>query len=399
MPAFTDGATFLASILSDDQDTHTQDTPAPGLAFRIYRGTLQALLDKAATVVPTQGSVMPVLKCFQITATGRNLCITATDTHMSLIVATSEATITTPGTAVFPAKKLLDIVKTPGSFDADLTVSGSVATITIGRATWTLVLQGGDDFPPPPVIAEAAYTTVDRTAFTTALTTVRYAASRDPNLASLNLVHIHDGTLTACNGSRIQQVTLPELAINLTIPITAVDDLLRLLKTTTSDTIQVGQSDTNLIFRLGTAIFIVKKYAGEFPDLEQTLLRPALENKHELTINRAELVAVLKRVRINADTDSAAIALSLNPGILTITARDRWGNTASEDIPVTWKGKARTVVVNHIYLTDMINAHPDPTCDFRLGDDTKTRRSPLLLRHADGSVAVVQQMTTDWSRP
>jgi hypothetical protein len=45
----------------------------------------------------------------------------------------------------------------------------------------------------------------------------------------------------------------------------------------------------------------------------------------------------------------------------------------------------------------MINTYADTTCSFRLGDDTKTRRAPILLRNdTTGDVGVLQQMNADW---
>jgi DNA polymerase-3 subunit beta len=358
---------------------------------------LQALLDKAFTVVPTR-DVMPVLKCFQLIAEPQRLRVVATDLEMSLIAATPMITVHQPGTAVFPAKKLVEIVRAAEDADITVKVMNTTATITIGRASWTLQLQGGHDFPPMPTITEAEFVTVDRQLFADAIQAVRYAASRDPSRANLGIIDITDGKLTAADGSRIQQIRISDFPINLRIPISAVDYLLRLFKLSDLETVDVGQSDLKLIFRFGSDVYIVSKFFAQFPDIEAQMLRPALENKHSLDVDRAELLAAIKRVRINADPETSALAFKLDTHELTVTAKDKFGNAASQTIFCSFDGTTRTVVLNHKYLLDMIATYGETTCNFKIGDDTKTRRSPVLLRHpTTAQTGVVQQMHIDWA--
>jgi DNA polymerase-3 subunit beta len=392
------GHDLIASIIADDLDTVQRGVEVKQvMQFTIKKFVLQVLLDKAITVVPTR-DVMPVLKCFQFHLEPKRLTVIASDCEITLIASTPMVSVTWPGVAVFPARKLLDIVKSAEDADVQIKVTGRIAHIVIGRASWQLKLQGGDDYPAMPVISEAQFTSVDRDDLKDAIARVRYAASRDPNRANLNIIDIRDGKLTASDGSRIQQIRVADFPISLRIPISAVDDLLRLLRFGDLETVHVGQSEDQLIFRLGSDVLIVNKFRAKFPDMEAEMLRPALENRHELGVERVELVAAVKRVRINADKESFAIALHLDgAGTLTVQARDKFGNTATEAITCTYTGPERNLVVNHKFLTDMIHIYGDETCTFKLGDDTKTRRSPLMLRQqATGAVGVVQQMQADW---
>jgi DNA polymerase III subunit beta len=386
---------LLAALMADDPAEATAPADNVRLHFEVKKFVLQALLEKAITVVPTR-DVMPVLKCFQFQLDPQRLRVIASDLEMSLIAATPMVSVTTGGTACFPAKKLLEVVKSAQDTDVLIKVTNTTARIQIGRASWTLKLPGGDDFPPMPAITEAEFTTVNRRIFADALYAVRYAASRDPSRANLNILDLHDGKLTACDGSRIQQIRISELPVNLRIPISAVDDLLRLLKISDLETIDVGQSQDRLIFRFGSDLYIVSKFFAQFPDMEQQMLRPALANRQNLAIDKTDLLDAIRRVRINADLESSAIKLEIAAEGLTISARDKFGNTAAETIDCTWSATPRSVMVNHRYLTELITTHGDATCSFRLGDDTRSRRSPLLLESSTGAVGVVQQMALDW---
>ncbi len=390
----------MSDIISQLLDTADEDfLPVPAgekLRLTIRKHVLQVLLDKAATVIPSHDP-MPVLKNFLVQVEADRLRVIATDLELSMIATTPLVTVDTPGTCVLPAKKMLTIVREAADEDVQIRVTGTSAHIVIGRASWTLKLAGGDDYPPLPKISDIAYTEVDRAALIGALTAVKYAASRDPNRTSLNMVDIKQGRMIATDGSRFQQTQLAWFPVDMRIPIAAVDDLLRLLKISDLDRVHVGQSDNHLIFRFATDVFVVNKLIAQFPDMEKQLLKPALDNKHSLSTRTRDLLDAIKRVRINADPESSAIALIIDRQGITVQAKDKYGNTAAEAIDATWTGSQRTVVVNHKFLTDMFRGYSGDTAVFKLGDDTKTRKSMILLQDADvGSIGVVQQMNADW---
>lgn len=390
---------FLASILADDEPLTDADATAPDvtLAFEIKRFVLQQLLEKSATTVPSR-DVMPVLKNYWVELDADRIKVVATDLELSMIATTRLVTVTKPGTAVLPAKKLLGIVKAAEEETCHIRVAGTAATITIGRASWTLRLASGHDYPAMPDIAESAFTTIDKGDFAAALNAVRYAACRDANRSSLTMINIEGGKMTACDGSRFAQATVDTIPGTLRIPIGAVDDLVRLLKLTDLTRISIGESANHIIFRFGLDVFIITKLMAAFPDMEALLLRPAMENRHPLAVDRVRLLAAIKRVRINADTESSAIALGLTFGQLTVSAQDKFGNTAAETIDAEWLGTDRTLVVNHQFLYDLVAGHVPDTVTFKLGDDTRTRKTPVLVADPDaGTVGVLQQMSAEWT--
>lgn len=366
--------------------------------LRIKRFVLKEILEKAATVVPTR-DVAPVLKNVQVAAKGGRLRVAATDTELSMVASTELVEILVEGTCVLPAKRMLDILKEAGEFDVHLRVSGTNAAITIGRTTWNQVLATGADFPDVSApLGDTVLTAVGREAFAFALGQVRYAACRDANRANLMMISITGDMMTAADGARFARIPTEPLGFDCQIPIDAVDDLLRLLKNHDLDEIHVGQTPTGLIFTFGTDTFIVTTLLAEFPDLEAQWLRPALANKHILTVNRAELLSAIRRVRISADPNTSAIALTLSRDLVTVAARDKYRNAATEPVQACWDGPERTLVLNHAYLVDALTHHAGEECTVALGDDTRTRKTPLLLRDADtGGIAVLQQMNLDWS--
>jgi DNA polymerase-3 subunit beta len=397
MGTIVTGQQFIADFLAEDADDTGPAQASTTLKFTVKKVILHGLLEKAATVLPTR-DIMPVLKNVRIEATPTALRVIASDMELFMIATTSMVTVEQPGIAVFPGKKLLELARWAEAGDATITVTnGDDASITVGRASWTWRLQSGYDYPDIPQITDATYGTVERCDFLAALASVRHAACRDVNRDNLMMIDVTDGQMTASDGSRFQRAPITAFPFNFQIPNGAVDNLVKLLGSTDLPQIAVGDSANHLIFRLGEDTFLVSKLVAAFPNIEATLLRPALANHHTLTVDKAALRAAIKRAQINADTETHAISLTATTGQLTITCRDKWHNACTESVPAEWAGKDHTIVVNHVFLTDMIKTCTAASLTFRLGDDTKTRRAPVLLRDEDtGTIGVVQQMISDW---
>lgn len=391
----TTSRAFLDTVLAGD-DLGFHAAPAGlRLEFTIKKHILATMLEKAIVAI-SKRDVMPVLKNFQITARDGRLEVVSSDTELTLIVPTTVVDVTHPGVAVFPARTLLDLINLAADDTIAIRVADNLAAVTSGRTTWQLALAGGEDYPALPEIGDAVYTHVNRANFAQALATCRYAVgSRN----SLGMIHVADGRVTACDGSRFQQVDLGEtLPFPFDLPAGAVDHLLKTLRTCDLDDIAIGEAGHRLIFRLGADVVILAKPTAVYPDVEAQFLRPSLENRRRLLVDRAELLAALKRVSVAVDSkSSAAVALHLDTDTLTISARDKFHNASTETLHVGWTNGRRTIGVNHTFLADLLRAYGQPSVEILLGDDTARKKTALLLTDT-GFTGVVQQMVLDWEK-
>jgi DNA polymerase-3 subunit beta len=146
------------------------------MGFTTKKFVLQALLEKAAAVLPTR-DIMPVLKNFQILVADGKITVIATDLELSVMAEGEMVSVRTAGEAVFPGKDLISIVREAADGDLVLDVVDGDCTIRVGKATWFLKLMDGTDYPALPDLAEVEFHDVDRAKFLAALNTVRYAAA------------------------------------------------------------------------------------------------------------------------------------------------------------------------------------------------------------------------------
>src|SRR5688500_14328538 len=145
------------------------------MMFRGKKFTLQYLLEKAGMVIPTKDT-MPVLKNFLIEAQDDKLNVLATDMDLYVVRMTAMEHIVETGRAVFPAHKLLSIVKEAADGELVVRVVDSEASLHVGRANWNLKLVDGSTYPDLPSIEAVPKSQVNRVKFLKGLKSVRHAA-------------------------------------------------------------------------------------------------------------------------------------------------------------------------------------------------------------------------------
>ena len=371
-------------------------------SFTAKRLILSALVDKAISVVSNR-DVQPVLKHFLVQVAPGHLQMAATDLELAVLASTPAVTTSATEILLLPARKLLSILKEASGDDITVAVDGEFATVRAGTASWTLQLHDCSDYPPLPDPAEVELHPVSREGFLTALRAVRHAVGRDSGRPALQQVDImaNEGAgpaggpakVTACDGTRFARAEMDWFPLSMQIPVGALDSLVKTLESSELDEVQVGETDSHLVFRVSGTVFLASKLMAAFPDVEKLLLRPALENRLKLTADKSELASAIRRVRINADSTTSAIGLQLTAGTLTVVARDTNKNRAEEAIPVSWEGPERLVVVNHQFLSGLLAAHPSQSCEFWLGAESGKKRSVLMLKDEEtGTVGIIYQM-------
>lgn len=384
----------------------TESSPFPGagpsgvdygsFTLTVKQVVLASLAGSAAHALPAREQV-PVLGCFRVSLDEGTLQLAATSGERSVLAATSAVTCT-PGQhrAYIPARKLLAILREAPGGDIQVTVKKNEAEIVAGSVSWNLKLPDGTAYPVIPSPEEAQLSPYSRQKLVVAIKGVRHAVCKDAAQPSLTQVAITAGkssVVTASDRSRLARVPLEEFPIAATIPAPVLDDLVRVLSEHPDETVSIGEAAGHIVVRAGNVTMVISKRAAAFPDMDGQLLAPAIkENTSRLTVDREELEKAVRRVAITADAQTSAIALRLSAKAVTVEARDKNGNSSSEDVHAQWDGKARVVVVNHGYLQEMLSASTAPSCEFLLGPDAGKRLSPLLLSGKDGAVQVLTRM-------
>lgn len=366
-----------------------------GISFEINREVLLSLLDKAIKVVPSR-DMIPVLNNFQFRALNNKLEVVASSLDMAIVVSTNQISIKTEGVEVFPAQTFLTIVKETiagNSVFVDVTATG--AAITSGTFAAEIRLPSGSDYPAMDNLDNVVFHEIDRISFTKAIASVKYAlpGKEYSGQDSLRMINVKGGKFTACDGSRFQQVRIEKFRLNMQLPTFSINTLLKVLTSTDQEHIEIGETAKRLVFKLNNTIFFINKMQDPYPNVEQLWLRPALSNDQELIVDKQELITAIKQVKFASDSSYHAIGLTLENKSMKVIAKDSNNKTAQATIPCVWAGKSRNIVVNYLHLAEMLKAYDKSECRFLLGEDTKTYRSPILLKDDDTmAIATISQM-------
>ena len=357
--------------------------------FTANKQVLLALLDKVSAVIPVKSDSSVILN-FKIEV-GETLKITGTDGNHTMIVSTKMFEPLANGTMMIPAKIILEILRSVPEAKVDIEVTGSSIIVVIGGASWELRSMQGLKFPPTPSLIGTKPVIIDRKNFLNGLYSVKYAVAKDSARPGLKMINLSQNKMTACDGARFQQAVVKAPAMQ--IPGGSIDLISKIVGASVSDDLVVAETENELVFKVDKTLLLVEKAKAKFPHAEQLFLRPALANDLELTVSRSKLIAAIKHVRLCADEDTSAIALKLSKDSIEVSTRDQLGNKSKEVIEAGWKGKSRTLTVHHGYLLELLAVNEVDTCKFMLGEDVKSRKSPILLQNEEaGLVGVVQQM-------
>lgn len=408
---------MLAEMEHEDPEFVPEILPVDArLSIKASVSVLQTLFARAAAVAPTKeivlGTTHSLLEAVQTsTHEAAHLRITASDGSQTVSVVMDAVTVLMSGKVLVPAKRIHDILKLAPSETAKIEVIGTAAVIRSGRAQWTVQTPVGDSLSTLLDVSGIPMQTVAVGPFMNALSVARSAASAQSAWLGLNQLQIRNGTVTGCDGGRLHRAALRGLdtSTEVTIPIYAVDELLKALGATTSSHFEMGYDDQHLVFQIDQDSIVAQRLLAEFPPIENLLLGPAFSNTNSLTVNRTELIEVIRRVRINADPDTSAVHLLLVPGkkdsegqiswSLAVRAKDRSGNASQEVIECQWvgPGKPRALIVNHHYLSDFLSAYEADEVVIKVGENSKTQPSPLYVEDQIlGFSGIVQQMHAAW---
>jgi len=239
--------------------------------------------------------------------------------------------------------------------------SEGVAHVVSGTTSYRLNTYSAEDFPRLPAI-DAQLHSIDREALLDTISRVARSASRDESRPVLTgiLVRFEAGKLVmvATDSYRLSvketelEAAAPELEA--IIPARALQELSRLAG---GETVELGVHENHVVFGTsspggGEAWLTTRRIDGQFPNYRQ-LLPETFEV--ELTIARAELGDVVRRVAVMAQRNSP-LRLRFAEGELTVSAQTQDVGEAKESLPVSYTGDEFVIGFNAEFLRDGVDS-------------------------------------------
>lgn len=313
-------------------------------------------LQTASRVASSRASVQ-ALSGVMLSAEGDKPLLLATDMEVGLRVPLA-GEIVQPGTAVLPARLLLDVVRSlPGeSVTLELRSHEQDVEVISGPAKFHLRTLRSEDFPELPAPDPSAVSLPAQVFVETALQVSR-SASKDETRPVLTGVLIsaaaQELTMVATDSYRLsvkhsRLETALETALEANVPARALQELGRIAQSTEESELKISLGQNQVVFEIGQIVLSSRLIDGQFPNYRQ-LLPESVD--HELRLSSAEIADVVRRVSLLAQKN-APLRLSFGEGELTVSAQTPDVGEASETLPVPFSGDPFEIGFNPEFLRD-----------------------------------------------
>jgi DNA polymerase-3 subunit beta len=319
---------------------------------------LLAQLQTAARVASTRSAVQALSGIMINASADAGPELLATDMEIGLRVPL-KAEVTRPGSAVLPARLLLDVARSLSAeqLTMELRTAEQDVELICGATTFHLRTLRAEDFPTLPSPESDTRVQLPLEAFVQTISRVARSASRDETRPVLT------GILMSASGQELRMVatdsyrlsvkeTTLELplqgSLEANVPARALQELVRIAQASPAESLAVSVGQNQVIFELGDAVLSSRLIDGQFPNYRQ-LLPESVE--HELRLSSAELTDVVRRISLLA-LKNAPLRLGFTEGAVTVSAQTPDVGEASETIPVPFHGEPFEIGFNPEFLRD-----------------------------------------------
>src|SRR3954447_16496848 len=244
------------------------------------------------------------------------------------------------GSAVVPGRLLLDVVRSLPKEDLSLEYRSSQQDVEVvsGPSTFHLRTLPSEDFPRLPERPTDTSLRVPADAFVETVARVARSASRDETRPHLTGVLVsaseRELRMVATDSYRlsVKETSLDDAlegSLEANVPARTLQELARISATEGGDRIEIAALEHQVIFRVGDVVLSSRLVEGRFPNYQQ-LLPDSYE--HELRVNRAELLEVVRRISLLAQKN-APLRMRFSEGALEVSAQTPDIGEASESLP------------------------------------------------------------------
>ena len=327
------------------------------MKLAVSRETFLARLGIAVRGVSTRSAIQTLAGVLIRVADGKAE-LQATDMELGVRVGL-DVSDPSDGSAVIPGRLLLDVVRSLPKDDLTLEYRSSQQDVEVvsGPSKFHLRTLPAEDFPKLPEAPHSGTLTVPSNAFVDTIGRVARAASRDetrPHLTGV-LVSARERELrmVATDSYRlsVKETALDEPlagALEANVPARTLQELGRIASAGAAASIGVAALENQVVFTVDDVVLSSRLVEGRFPNYQQ-LLPDSYD--HELRVNRAELLEVVRRISLLAQKN-APLRLRFSEGALELSAQTPDVGEASESLPIPFGGEPFEIGFNPEFFRD-----------------------------------------------
>jgi DNA polymerase III sliding clamp (beta) subunit (PCNA family) len=301
------------------------------------------------------------------------------------------------GTVFVPADKLNSVLQLASGEDVKLVSVGFELQVSSGNSLWRIQL------PSRPgafknYITEDDGIRLDAHELYAALSGVVKASAKGLARMSLTQVHVHHGSMVACDGQRLHRSQIPSLQEfpSFTIPTYGAMLFLKSLKVVaSSDKVLLKVDDTSVTLLTSTDIISVLRNKLEYPDVEKLFISQSVINDTSVTLNKDDLFEAVKSVKLFADELlSSVLIYEEDENTIIVQAEDELGNSSQVKLEGKVLGKANIrLSLNYRNLLDVLDSMSSDLITLRSTMNSKTSKASALFEDTlTGFIGILSQV-------
>jgi len=349
------------------------------MKLQVTQENLSKALSTVARVSSTRNT-LPILANVLLKTVDNRLSVAATNLDIAITHFVGSK-VAENGAITVPARLMQDFVSSLPSGVIDLELDDNKLHISTDQYKSTINGVSAEEFPVMPSIQDGTSWTISADTLKKALQQVVLAASGDEARPVLTGVYLHtyEGNLyaVATDSYRLAEKLLMKNKdeVNLLVPASAMQDLLRILGDETGD-VSVMHDDQQVQFRTSEAELVTRLIEGAYPDYRKLI--PA---KFSVTTNlkKDDFANITKVSALFARESAGSITISVSEKDKQVSiqsvASQLGENTASAQATVTGDGE---LTLNSRYLLDALHVFGGDTITFGFNG----KLEPALLSDA-----------------
>jgi DNA polymerase-3 subunit beta len=323
---------------------------------------LLATARKVLNVAPAK-SPQPICSNVLVEASEDGAWLTATDLDVT-VRTRLPATVEEEGAVTVPAKRLGEIARQLGAGEVRLAAEQEKVTIEASRSRFQILGLPADDFPPRPSLKEEDRIRIPAGTMLRLITKTVFAASTDESRRILM------GVLWEITGEKLRMVStdgrrLAKIDVALDESVGFVGKLIVPPKALNQLAAVAGEEvgtetviDENYIAFVTPDVTIYSKLIeGHYPNYEGAIPKT---NALEVRAPTEGLFQALRRVSILSNMITREVRLTLDEGLLTLTASTPEVGEASEELEVTYSGTRFEIGYNAHLLMEALGKFDSP---------------------------------------
>lgn len=324
----------------------------------LSRDNLYKSLQKIINVIPSKTTI-DILYNVLLKTEDNTLKIIATDLEITQI-SWCECEVAEGGSIVLPGKLLADILREMSDTQLNLkseTDSKIILDSSFGQ--YKISGQNVNDFPSVPLLETEEKVEIKNKYFKRMIEKTIFACSTDNLRPALTGVFCqifeNQMRMVATDGHRLVKISnndfsSPDVQREIVVPTRALNLVGRNLSDEGIQTVTLGKN--HVLFSFEDTLIYSRIIGEPYPDYERVIPE---ENTKELTINRDNFIASIKRVSLFSNPISYQVKLNFNNDKMNVFAQDiDFGGEAHETIDCKYSSTELDIAYNANYLLDIL---------------------------------------------